>query len=86
MMYRVATRRRAAFLALLGIVPIARPSVGRSEAPEAIVRRYLAAQEATMQRSSGEAELQRVASLFSDSVVYEHPRAGARVNGAAEHS
>jgi hypothetical protein len=49
--------------------------------PESLVRSYLAAKETAMQERAGEAEIQKVISFLTDSVVYDHPRAGAHIVG-----
>jgi ketosteroid isomerase-like protein len=48
-----------------------------------VVERYRQARTATMQAAATEATVSAVAALLADSVVYEHPRAGARLVGRA---
>lgn len=48
---------------------------------EGLVRNYLAAQEAAMQAGAGQAEIEKVTSYLTDSVVYDHPRAAAHIVG-----
>jgi SnoaL-like domain len=48
---------------------------------ETLVRAFLTAQEAMMQDGAGEAQLRAVTAFLSDSVVYDHPRAGAHLLG-----
>jgi ketosteroid isomerase-like protein len=48
-----------------------------------VVERYRQARTATMQAEATEANVSAVAALLADSVVYEHPRAGARLVGRA---
>jgi SnoaL-like domain len=51
---------------------------GEPESQLGIVKAYLEAREATMQATAGPADVERVLSLCAPSVVYEHPRVGAR--------
>ena len=57
----------------------------KAQAPEAerLVRDYLAAQEAVMREGAGDAELEKDTAFLADSVVYDHPRAGAHLVGKA---
>jgi hypothetical protein len=62
------------------------PSIARAEKPSqeaqvGLVKAYLEARTATMQAGARPADVERVLSLCSASMVYEHPRVGIRISG-----
>ena len=61
----------------------ARPCAAQSSDPAAIVDRYLTLDRARQAPGATAADVDRVLALLSDSVVYEHPRANARLQGKA---
>ena len=69
--------------AVLLAIGIARPCTAQSSDPAAIVDRYLTLDRARQAPGATAADVDRVLALLSDSVVYEHPRAKARLQGKA---
>lgn len=68
-------------LALLACAP---PPTSPAMSPvEALVRRFVEAQQRVMRPGAGEAEIQTLLALLTDSVTYEHPRARATIVGRA---
>jgi hypothetical protein len=72
-------------MALMAICALAcaRSTSSNPTPPERLVRSFLQAQQAVMQANAGEAEVQHLLTFLTDSFVYEHPRAGARIAGRA---
>jgi hypothetical protein len=64
---------------IAGIIPAL--CVAQSPDPAQIVARYRAARLATMQASATAVDVEAVERLLTDSAVYEHARAGARIVG-----
>jgi hypothetical protein len=62
---------------------IATPCLAQSASGAAIVDRYLMLDRARQAAGATGADVDHVLSLLSDSVVYEHPRANARLQGKA---
>jgi hypothetical protein len=53
----------------------------RDAAAEDLVRRYVQARSQTMQEHAGSDDIERALSFCKESFVYEHPAAGARIEG-----
>jgi ketosteroid isomerase-like protein len=62
---------------------IALPCHGQSADAAFLVDRYLTLDRARQAQGATAADVDRVLALLTDSVVYEHPRAGARLQGKA---
>jgi SnoaL-like domain len=68
-------------LTLLAILPIAASAQAGPPEPTSVVARYRAARLATMEGDASDASVEAVLRLLTDSAVYEHPQAGARIVG-----
>jgi ketosteroid isomerase-like protein len=72
--------RRLIEIVLLSVLfPIA--AQGRDKAAEELVRQYVQARSQTMQEQSNSRDIERALSFCAESFVYEHPSAGARIEG-----
>ena len=69
--------------AVLISVGVAYPCAAQSSNPAIIVDRFLALDRARQAPGASADDVDRVLALLSDSVVYEHPRARARLQGKA---
>jgi hypothetical protein len=69
--------------ALVSAAGIASPCSAQSSDASATVDRYLTLDHARQAPGATSADIERVLALMTDSVVYEHPRAGARRQGKA---
>jgi limonene-1,2-epoxide hydrolase len=73
-------RRLIQIVLLLSMtLPIAAQT--RDASTEDLVRRYVQARSQTMQEHAGSADIERALSFCKDSFVYEHPAAGAKIEG-----
>ena len=70
-------------VAALLCAAIALPCSAQSSDGSIIVDRYLTLDRARQAPGATAADVDRLLALLSDSVVYEHPRAGARLQGKA---
>lgn len=57
--------------------------LGQQSSSETVARNFIRAQEASMQGDATAASIEATTRWLTDSVVYEHPRAGARLVGRA---
>ena len=69
------------FLCLLTLGTVADASAQQSPNQAAIVAEFLSLERARQSPGATEADVDRLLALMADSVVYEHPRAGARLQG-----
>jgi hypothetical protein len=78
-------RRLPIVTALIALVATTRPLGAQSASPDlaAVVDRFMALERARQAPGATAADVDRVLALMTDSVVYEHPRAGARLQGKA---
>jgi len=54
---------------------------GRGRAAEELVRQYVQARSQTMQEGASSRDVERTLSFCTEDFVYEHPAAGARIEG-----
>lgn len=54
---------------------------GQDRGAEELVRQYLQARSQTMQEGAGSSDIERALAFCAEGFVYEHPSAGARIQG-----
>jgi len=64
---------------VLSPIPIA--AQGNDRAAEEVVRQYVKARSQTMQEHSSSRDIEQALAFCAESFVYEHPSAGARIEG-----
>ncbi len=85
----MASSRQVACWVVLGLSALCPPISAAAQEPTAdtalvaVVDRYRRARARTMQAGATDADVTAAASVLADSVVYEHPAAGARMTGRA---
>ena len=85
----MASSRQVACWVVLGLSALGPPISAAAQEPTAdtalvaVVDRYRRARARTMQAGATDADVTAAASVLADSVVYEHPAAGARMTGRA---
>jgi hypothetical protein len=68
------------FVLLLTVIfPVA--AQGQDKAAEELVRQYLQARSETMEENASSNDIERALSFCTEAFVYEHPSAGARIEG-----
>jgi hypothetical protein len=73
-------QRRIEIVLLVALsFPIA--AQGQDRAAEELVRQYVRARSQTMQERASSSDIERVLSFCDERFVYEHPSAGARIEG-----
>jgi hypothetical protein len=73
-------QRRIEIVLLVALsFPIA--AQGQDRAAEELVRQYVRARSQTMQERASSSDIERVLSFYDERFVYEHPSAGARIEG-----
>ena len=73
--------RKLIGISLLAVLTLPMAAQGRDKSAEALVRQYVGARSQTMQESASSRDIERVLSFCTDGFVYEHPSAGARIDG-----
>jgi len=72
-------RRLIEFVLLASILPAAPQA--QDKAAEGLVRQYLQARSQTMQENATSRDIENALSFCTEGFVYEHPSAGARIDG-----
>ena len=72
---------RTAMLGILGGALLAPASAQRAAGPVELAMRYVAAQEAVMERHAGKQEVDGLIAFYAPDYTYYHPQFGAKVTG-----
>ena len=73
--------RRLIVIAFLLTLTLAITAQGKNKTAEDLVRQYVQARSQTMQERASPNDIERALSFCTEGFVYEHPSAGARIEG-----